>query len=66
MSRFPEKLFCNITETAVEGQDRNVWAYEDVRAAVEGEHPVRVGIYQLVEVVEAQLVESVETTKVEN
>lgn len=66
MSAFPEKLYCNVEE--VDGGDFNVLAYNNlITAAREGEYqnsPVRVGIYQLVEVVDATVVESVETTKV--
>ena len=61
MSKFPEKLFCNLADDS-----DDIWAYQSLEAAAEGVAPVRVGIYQLVEVVEARVVTSVETVKVEN
>lgn len=66
MSKFPEKLFCNITENVVKGEDRNVWAYENIETAAEGEAAIRVGVYHLVEVLEVRAVTRVEAVKVEN
>jgi hypothetical protein len=64
MSKFPEKLFCNLVDPRADSGD--VYTYLDLETAGEGEPPVRVGIYQLVEVVEVRVVTSVETIKVEN
>jgi len=66
MSKFPEKLFCNITNATADGEDGAIWAYEDLETAAEGVEPVRVGVYTLTEVVEARVVTSLETVKVEN
>ena len=65
-TKFPEKLYCNVSGD--EAAAVAVYAYHDLETAAyhTDEVPVRVGIYQLVEVVEARAVTSVETVKVEN
>lgn len=60
VSKFPEKLFGNLLA------DGQVNAYTTLAGAADRAGPIRVGVYQLVEVVEATFVESVSTTKVEN
>ena len=65
-TKFPDKIYCNVNgDTDVADA---VYAYQDLETAAHttDEVPVRVGIYQLVEVVEARAVTSVETVKVEN
>jgi len=66
-TKFPDKIYCN-TNANDDGSDVAVYAYQDLETAAHStdEVPVRVGIYQLVEVVEARAVTSVETVKVEN
>jgi hypothetical protein len=62
-TKFPEKLYCNLADS----EDGDVWSYQNLEtAASNGTVPIRVGIYQLVEVVEARAVTSVEMVKVEN
>lgn len=67
MSKFPDKIYCNVHDAGGEGENaQNVYAYLTLETAAEGEFPVRVGIYQLIEVAEVRVVTSVETVKVEN
>jgi hypothetical protein len=62
-TKFPDKIYCNASHDA-DGVDVDVYAYLTLEKAAEGEAPVRVGIYQLVEVLETRV--TVETVKVEN
>jgi hypothetical protein len=67
-TKFPDKIYCNVSGDADDAVA--VYAYQELETAAQPNHtdevPVRVGIYQLVEVVEARAVTSVETVKVEN
>jgi hypothetical protein len=65
-SKFPEKLYCNITVND-DDEPGDIWAYEDLETAAQpGDEiaPIKVGIYRLVEVVEASIVTTVETKPV--
>ena len=60
-TKFPDKIYCNASDP---GGDVDIYAYLTLETAAEGEAPVRVGVYQLVEVLETKV--TVETVKVEN
>jgi hypothetical protein len=62
-TKFPDKIYCN-ANAEDDGSDVAVYAYLTLETAADGETPVRVGVYQLVEVLETRL--TVETVKVEN
>jgi len=68
-TKFPDKIYCNVISGDADGAVA-VYSYQELETAAQPNHtdevPVRVGIYQLVEVVEARAVTSVETVKVEN
>lgn len=60
-AKFPDKLYCNLIP---DNPDGDVYTYLSLEAAAEGDAPVKVGIYTLTEVVEARLIQTIETTKV--